>query len=50
MFHPLPKTPEWQSLPVEVRDQTLKLLVQLLQTHRRSRFGGERGAREVCDE
>jgi hypothetical protein len=50
MFHPLPTTPRWGSLPVEVREQTLKLLARLLQIHRRSRLGGRRAAREVCDE
>jgi hypothetical protein len=50
MFHPLPTTPQWGSIPVEVREQTVKLLARLLQLHRRSRPGGQQAAREVCDE
>jgi hypothetical protein len=50
MFHPLPTTPRWESIPVEARERAIKLLARLLQSHRRTRLGGRDAAREVCDE
>jgi hypothetical protein len=50
LFHPLPKTPQWMSLPAEVREQTLKLLARLLRQHRRARLARRHLAGEVCDE
>ncbi|KAI3603383.1 hypothetical protein D8I24_2890 (plasmid) [Cupriavidus necator H850] len=35
LFHPCPKTPQWTTLPPEVRQQTIRLLAQLLRQHRR---------------
>jgi acyl-CoA reductase-like NAD-dependent aldehyde dehydrogenase len=35
LFQPCPKKPEWANLPLEVRRQTMRLLVQLLRQHRR---------------
>jgi hypothetical protein len=50
MFHPLPPTPQWRSVPIEVREQTLKLLVRLLRAHRRARLAGLLAAKGVRDE
>ena len=36
MFHPLPTTPRWESIPVEARERPIKLLARLLQSRRRS--------------
>ena len=38
LFHPRPTTPQWMSLPAEVREHTLRLLVRLLRHHRRVRL------------
>ena len=38
LFHPFPKTPQWMHLPQEVRQETVRLLAQLLRQHRRGRF------------
>jgi hypothetical protein len=45
LFHASPKTPPWASLPVEVRQQTVRLLRQ----HRRRVHAGI-VEQEVCDE
>jgi hypothetical protein len=50
MFHPLPLTPLWRSMPIEVREQTLKLLARLLRAHRRAQLAGLLAAKGVCDE
>jgi len=50
LFHPLPKTPQWMSFPVEAREQTLKLLARLLRQHRRARLARRHLPGEVCDE
>jgi hypothetical protein len=34
LFLPNSRTPLWSSLPVEVREQTLRLLARLLRQHR----------------
>jgi hypothetical protein len=44
-----PLTPPWASLPVEVRQQTVRLLVRLLRQHRRRVHAGI-VEREACDE
>jgi hypothetical protein len=49
LFQPCPKTPEWAYLPLEVRQQAIRLLVQLLRHHRRELHVAAR-EREVCDE
>lgn len=49
LFHASPKTPPWASLPVEVRQQTVRLLVRLLRQHRRRVHAGI-VEQEVCDE
>lgn len=46
LFHPRPRTPQWMSLPAEVREHTLRLLARLLRQHRRARLV----EREVHDE
>ena len=38
LFHPFPKTPQWMHLPQEVRQETVRLLAQLLRQHRRGGF------------
>jgi hypothetical protein len=38
LFRPFPKTPQWAHLPQEVRQQTVRLLTQLLRQHRRGLF------------
>ncbi|GAC1679322.1 MAG: hypothetical protein NVS9B2_30450 [Steroidobacteraceae bacterium] len=50
IFHPLPLSPQWLSLPVEVREQTLKLLARLLRAHRRAQLAGRPAAKGVRDE
>ncbi|MGF6921554.1 hypothetical protein [Paraburkholderia sp. 40] len=35
LFRLFPKTPQWEHLPQEVRQQTVRLLAQLLRQHRR---------------
>ena len=50
IFHPLPLTPQWRSLPIEVREQTLRLLARLLRAHRRAQLVGQPAAKEACDE
>jgi hypothetical protein len=50
MFHPLPLTPQWRSMPIEVREQALKLLARLLRAHRRARLAGLLAAKGVRDE
>ncbi len=50
MFHPLPLTPQWRSMPVEVREQALKLLARLLRAHRRAQLAGLPLAKGVRDE
>jgi len=47
LFHPPVATPRWESLPQEVRRQTLALLVRLLRAGARS---GEQADCEVRDE
>jgi len=49
LFQSCPETPEWAHLPLEVRQQTLRLLVQLLRQHRRELHVSAR-EQEVCDE
>ena len=49
LFHPYPKTPQWTHLPPEVRQQTVRLLVQLLRQHRRELYAAAH-QQEVCDE
>jgi hypothetical protein len=49
LFQPCPKTPEWVDLPLEVRHQTMHLLVQLLLQRRRELHVASR-EQEVCDE
>jgi len=49
LFHPYPQTPQWTHLPPEVRQQTVRLLVQLLRQHRRELYGAAH-KQEVCDE
>jgi len=46
LFHPLPSTPQWISLPAEVREHTLRLLARFLRQHRLARLL----EREVRDE
>jgi len=48
MFHPLPLTPQWGSMPIEVREQALKLLARLLRAHRRVQLAAT--AKGVRDE
>ena len=36
LFHPPISRPRWESLPLEVRRQTVMLLVRLLRAHARS--------------
>ena len=50
MFHPLPLAPQWRSMPIEVREQTLKLLARLLRAHRRAQLAGLLAAKGVRDE
>jgi len=47
LFQPLATTPRWESLPSEVRRQTLALLVRLLRAHARSDV---QAGQEVRDE
>ena len=49
LFHPYPKTPQWTNLPPEERQQTTRLLVQLLRQHRRGLYAPAL-QQEVCDE
>lgn len=49
LFHASPSTPPWASLPIEVRQQTLRLLVRLLRQHRRRLHDGI-VEQEACDE
>jgi acyl-CoA reductase-like NAD-dependent aldehyde dehydrogenase len=49
LFQPCPETPGWAHLPLEARQQTLRLLVQLLRQHRRELHVAAR-EQEVCDE
>jgi len=49
LFHPNSRTPLWLSLPMEVREQTVRLLARLLRQHRRRLHVGL-AEREVCDE
>ena len=49
LFHPYPKTPQWTHLPPEVRQQTMRLLVQLLRQHRRELHAAAH-QQELCDE
>jgi acyl-CoA reductase-like NAD-dependent aldehyde dehydrogenase len=49
LFHASPNTPPWASLPVEVRQQTLRLLARLLRQHRRRLHDGI-VEQEACDE
>lgn len=46
LFHPRPTIPQWKSLPVEVREHTLRLLARFIRQHRRARLV----EREVRDE
>jgi len=50
IFHPVSLVPQWISMPIEAREQTIKLLAQLLRAHRRAQLAGRHAAREVCDE
>jgi hypothetical protein len=50
IFHPMPLTPQWRSMPIEVREQTLKLLARLLRAHQRAQLAGQHAAKVVCDE
>lgn len=49
LFHPNSRTPLWSSLPLEVREQTLRLLARLLRQHRRRLHAGL-AEQEVGDE
>ena len=49
LFHPYPKTPQCTHLPPEVRQQTMRLLAQLLRQHRRE-LRAAAHQQEVCDE
>lgn len=46
LFRPLSSAPLWIGLPVEVREQVLKLLAKLLRHHREAQLA----ARELNDE
>ena len=35
LFHPCPQIPAWPKLPQEIRQQTVRLLAQLLRDHSR---------------
>jgi hypothetical protein len=50
IFHPMRLTPQWRSMPFEVREQTLKLLARFLRAHRRAQLAERHAARVVCDE
>jgi hypothetical protein len=50
IFHPLPLTPQWRSMPIEVREQALKLLARLLRAHRHAQLAERHAAKVVCDE
>ena len=49
LFHPPPQIPEQPKLPREIRQQTVKLLAQLLREHSRRIRTGDVG-KERCDE
>jgi hypothetical protein len=49
LFHPPQKSPAWQKLPREIRQQTVELLAQLLRQHSRRILTGHQG-RERGDE
>ena len=49
LFHPPPQIPAWSMLPREIRQQTVKLLAQLLREHSRRIRTGDVG-KERCDE
>jgi acyl-CoA reductase-like NAD-dependent aldehyde dehydrogenase len=49
LFRPYPKTPQWAQLPPEARQQTVRLLAQLLRQHRRGLFTAAH-EQEVRDE
>jgi len=46
LFHPRPTTPQWTSLPAEVREQALRLLARLFRQRRRAQLL----EREIRDE
>jgi hypothetical protein len=48
LFRPLPNRPRWESLPAEVRQEALALLVQWLRAHARGAAQYANG--EVHDE
>jgi hypothetical protein len=50
ILHPMPLTPQWRSMPTEVREQTLKLLARFLRAHRRTQLAAQHAAKVVCDE
>jgi hypothetical protein len=50
IFHPIPLTPQWRSMPIEVREQALRLLARLLRAHRRAQLAERQDAKVVCDE
>jgi hypothetical protein len=50
LFHPKAKVPPWSSFSGEVRVQTVGLLAQLLQQHRRYLSALRRLRQEVRDE
>lgn len=50
IFHPLPLTPQWRGMPIEVREQALKLLARLLRAHRHAQIVERHAAKVVCDE
>jgi hypothetical protein len=40
LFHPNSRTQLWSSLPMEVREQTLRLMTRLLRQHHRRLHAG----------
>ena len=50
IFHPMPLTPQWRSMPTEVREQTLRLLARFLRSHRRAQLAERHAVKVVCDE
>lgn len=38
LFHPPPRIPRWLDFPVEIREQTVRLLARFLRQHHRARL------------
>lgn len=49
LFHPPRHSPTWQNLPTQLKEQTVKLLAQMLRQKLVRHVRGD-AAREACDE